>query len=77
MSEAELREALQDKTLAEIAKDKGKSVDGLVKALVAAEEKTIDEAVGGRSDHESAGQRDQVEARGAHEGPRQRGAPPR
>ena len=44
MSEADLREALQDKTLAEIAKDKGKSVDGLVKALVAAEEKTIDEA---------------------------------
>jgi len=44
MSEADLREALQDKTLAEIAKDKGKSVDGLVKALVAAEEKTVDEA---------------------------------
>ena len=44
MSEADLREALQDKTLAEVAKDRGKSVDGLVKALVAAEENTIDEA---------------------------------
>ena len=45
MSEADLREALDDKTLAEIAKEKGKSVSGLVKALVAAEEKKIDEAV--------------------------------
>jgi len=45
MSEADLREALDDKTLAEIAKEKGKSVDGLVKALEASEEKRIDEAV--------------------------------
>jgi polyhydroxyalkanoate synthesis regulator phasin len=45
MSEAELRDALENKTLAEIAKDKGKTVDGLVNAIVAAEEKTIDEAV--------------------------------
>ena len=45
MSEDELREALDGKTLAEIAKDKGKSVAGLVAALVAAEEKKIDEAV--------------------------------
>ena len=45
MSEAELRDALDTKTLAEIAKDRGKSVPGLVGALVAAEEKTIDEAV--------------------------------
>ncbi len=45
MSEADLREALEDKTLVEIAKETGKSVDGLVKALVAAEEKKIDEAV--------------------------------
>ena len=45
MSEADLREALQDKTLAKIAKEKGKTVDGLVKAIVAAEENTIDEAV--------------------------------
>jgi uncharacterized protein YidB (DUF937 family) len=45
MSEADLREGLADKTLAEIAKEKGKGVDGLVKAIVAAEEKKIDEAV--------------------------------
>jgi ribosomal protein S20 len=45
MSEADLREALDDQTLADIAKKKGKSVSGLVKAVVAAEEKKIDEAV--------------------------------
>jgi uncharacterized protein YidB (DUF937 family) len=45
MSEADLREALDDQTLADIAEQKGKSVSGLVKALVAAEEKKIDEAV--------------------------------
>lgn len=44
-SEADLREALDDQTLADIAKEKGKSVSGLVKALVTAEEKKIDEAV--------------------------------
>jgi hypothetical protein len=45
MTEAELREALQDKTLAEVAKANGKSVSGLVQALVAAQEKRIDAAV--------------------------------
>jgi len=45
MSEADLREALEDQTLAEIAKEKGKSVSGLVAALVAAEQKKIDQAV--------------------------------
>jgi uncharacterized protein YidB (DUF937 family) len=45
MSEADLREALEDKSLAEIAKEKGKTVDGLVRAIVAAEESRIDEAV--------------------------------
>jgi hypothetical protein len=45
MTEAELREALRDSTLAEIAKDKGKSVDGLVNALVATQEQRIDQAV--------------------------------
>jgi ribosomal protein S20 len=45
MSEDELRDALESKTLAEIAKDKGKTVSGLVAALVAAEDKKIDEAV--------------------------------
>lgn len=45
MSEDDLRRALESKTLAEIANEKGKSVDGLVHALVAAQEKRIDEAV--------------------------------
>jgi uncharacterized protein YidB (DUF937 family) len=45
MSEADLRLALEDQTLADIAKEKGKSVDGLLKAIVAAQEKRIDEAV--------------------------------
>ena len=47
MSEDQLRDALDGKTLAEIAREKGKSVSGLVAALVAAEEKKIDEAVAG------------------------------
>jgi hypothetical protein len=45
MTEVELRDALQDKTLAEIAKEKGKSVSALVAALVAAQEKRIGAAV--------------------------------
>jgi polyhydroxyalkanoate synthesis regulator phasin len=45
LSQAKLREALQNKTLAEIAKEQGKSASGLVQALVTAEEKRIDEAV--------------------------------
>jgi len=47
MNEDELRDALESKTLGEIAKDKGKTVSGLVAALVAAEDKKIDEAVAG------------------------------
>jgi polyhydroxyalkanoate synthesis regulator phasin len=55
LTEAELREELTDKTLAEIAKEKGKSVDGLVQALVTAAEKKIDEAVAdGRLTQEQA-----------------------
>lgn len=46
MTEAELRAQLAGgKTLAEVAKAKGKSVDGLVSALVAAEKKGLDAAV--------------------------------
>jgi polyhydroxyalkanoate synthesis regulator phasin len=45
LTEAELRDELQDKTLAEIAKSKGKSVSGLVQQLVATQTKRIDEAV--------------------------------
>jgi len=45
MSEDQLGAALGGKTLAEIAKDRGKTVSGLVAALVATEEKKLDEAV--------------------------------
>ncbi|MGH3065310.1 MAG: hypothetical protein ACRDOF_03320 [Gaiellaceae bacterium] len=45
LTEAELREQLQDKTLADIAKARGKAVSGLVQVLVSAAEKAIDEAV--------------------------------
>ncbi len=46
VTEAELREALgEGKTLAEIAKAEGKSVAGLVDAIVAATTKKLDEAV--------------------------------
>jgi uncharacterized protein YidB (DUF937 family) len=45
LSEDALRDALDGKTLAQVAKDRGKSVSGLVAALVAAEDKRIDEAV--------------------------------
>jgi len=45
LTEAELREQLADKTLAEIAEEQGKSVAGLVQVLATAAEKRIDEAV--------------------------------
>jgi polyhydroxyalkanoate synthesis regulator phasin len=45
VTEAELRQALQDKTLAEIAKEQGKTAAGLVQQLVAVETKRIDAAV--------------------------------
>jgi polyhydroxyalkanoate synthesis regulator phasin len=45
MTEADLREELQDKTLAEIAKEQGKTAAGLVQQLVATQTKRIDEAV--------------------------------
>lgn len=45
MTEAELWDALHDSTLAEIAREQGKTVDGLVKAIVADKTKRIDEAV--------------------------------
>ena len=46
IDEAALRERLRDgDTLAEVAKEKGKSVDALVTAIVAATTKRIDEAV--------------------------------
>jgi len=45
LTQAELREQLANKTLAEIAKAEGKSVEGLVQALVVTAQKAIDEAV--------------------------------
>jgi hypothetical protein len=43
---AKLREALDNgKTLAQVAKDRGKSVDGLVEAMVADKKKRLDDAV--------------------------------
>ena len=56
LTEAELHEQLRDgKTLAEVARDEGKSVVGLVDAMVAAAEERIDEAVeDGRLDEDRA-----------------------
>jgi hypothetical protein len=45
MPEEELREELRDKTLAEIAREQGKTAAGLVQQLVAVQTKRIDEAV--------------------------------
>lgn len=45
LSEADLRTKLADQTLAEVAKAQGKSVSGLVDAMVAAIGKSIDDAV--------------------------------
>ena len=77
LTPTELRERLEDATLAEIAKDRGKSVDGLTSALVAAAESRIDEAVAaGRLTQEQAAELkaalpDRVEAlvAGEHRGP--------
>lgn len=76
LTAAELRERLEDATLAEIAKDRGKSVDGLTNALVTAAESRIDEAVAaGRLTQEQAAELkaalpDRVEAlvNGEHRG---------
>jgi hypothetical protein len=46
LSEAKLQAALEDgKTLAQVAKDQGKSVDGLVQAMLADKTKRLDQAV--------------------------------
>lgn len=45
LSASELREALSSKTLAQVARDQGKSVDGLKSALRAAKKAQLDEAV--------------------------------
>jgi ribosomal protein S20 len=45
LTEAELRQQLPSTTLADIAKEQGKSVSGLVETMVTAAEKDIDQAV--------------------------------
>lgn len=62
VTEAALREELRTgRTLAAVAKAKGKSVDGLVDALVAAQTKRLDEAVA--SGRLTKAQRDEIAAR--------------
>ena len=63
MTKAELREELEDKTLAEIAREKGKTAAGLVQQLVAVQTKRIDEAV-------AEGRLTDEQATGAEGGPR-------
>jgi uncharacterized protein YidB (DUF937 family) len=59
MTPAQLREALQDgKTLAQIARDRGKSVDGLEDALVAEARKKLDQAV--EDGHLTEAERDEM-----------------
>jgi hypothetical protein len=61
LTEAELRERLRDgDTLAEIAREEGKSVDGLVTALVAEKTERLDRAVEG--DRLTDEQRDRIVA---------------
>jgi uncharacterized protein YidB (DUF937 family) len=81
MSEEELRKALHDKTLGEIAKEKGKSAAGLVDQLVATQTKRIDEAVDNgkltdeQADELKEGLEDRMQALvdGEFESPRARG----
>jgi polyhydroxyalkanoate synthesis regulator phasin len=65
MTEAELREALHDQTLAQIANEKGKTTAGLVDELVATQTKRIDEAAdeGKLTDEQAADLKEGLEAR--------------
>jgi len=66
LSESELREELAEgNTLAEIARAQGKSVEGLVRALVGAAEERIDEAVeeGRLTEEQAAELKDDLEER--------------
>jgi hypothetical protein len=61
LTEAELRAALADgSSLADVAKEEGKSVDGLVDAIVADEKAELDEAV--QDGRLTDAQRDRIEA---------------
>lgn len=65
LTEAELRAQLEDQSLAEVAKEAGKSVSGLVDSMVAAAEKSIDQAVadGKLTKEQAAGLKDGLEQR--------------
>jgi polyhydroxyalkanoate synthesis regulator phasin len=65
MTEAELREALRDQTLADLARENGKTAAGLVDELVATQTKRIDEAVdeGRLTDEQAADLKEGLEAR--------------
>jgi len=65
MTRAELREELEDKSLAEIAREKGKTAAGLVQQLVATQTKRIDEAVadGRLTDDQATGLKADLEER--------------
>lgn len=65
ISVTELRDELRDKTLAEIAREQGKSASALVDRLVATQTKRIDEAVadGRLTDEQAAELKEGVEAR--------------
>lgn len=89
MSQAELRQALVGgKTLAQVAKDRNKSVDGLVDAMVAEARKKLDDAVksGRLTEAEKKEMLSGLEARitdlvngrfPSHRGPRHRRSEPR
>jgi polyhydroxyalkanoate synthesis regulator phasin len=65
MTEVELREAMRDQTLAQIAKENGKTAAGLVNELVATQTERIDEAVadGKLTDEQATSLKEGLEAR--------------
>ena len=65
LTQGELRRALRDSTLADLAKKRGKSVSGLVDALVATRAKRIDDALadGRLSDEQAAELESRLEER--------------
>ena len=65
ISEDELREALEDNTLAEMAEERGKTAAGLVQHLVATQTKRIDEAAeaGKITDEQATALKENLEAR--------------
>ncbi len=78
LTDEELRTELEDgSTLAEVAGEQGKSVDGLVTALVDVGQGGSRRRGRGRAAHRGAAGRDPRRARGAHHDARERGLPGR